>query len=227
MRRPWRRRAGALAALVVLVAVAVAIAVVVERVGPERAVCPGRDSAAVVLDPGHGGNDPGAVNEAAGLVERDLTLVIARRVASILEADGYAVALTRDDNATTLGNSARGRIANACGALVFVSIHLNSVSDPDPNHTLALWATERKDLAFARVMQATLAGALRPGTNLGDGGVREFESGALLRARMPAALVEAVFVSNPEEAARLAEGTSARRDEIAAAIAAGVEAWLR
>lgn len=222
--RRWLR-AGLPIAVVLLLGV-VAAAALVPRLLPDGPDCPGRDSAAVVLDPGHGGDDPGAINRPYRLVERDLTLRIARRTASILEADGYAVALTRDDNATTLGNSERGRIANACGALVFVSIHLNSVDAPEPNHTLALWATAQTDLAFARAMQTTLAARLRPGTNLGDGGVREFESGALLRARMPATLVEAVFLSNPEEAARLAEGTSARLEEIAAAIAAGIEAWL-
>src|SRR5688500_7265869 len=61
--------------------------------------CP-QPGARVMLDPGHGGDDPGAVNEAAGLVERELVLDIARRTEARLERAGYSVALTRDDNAT-------------------------------------------------------------------------------------------------------------------------------
>ena len=187
--------------------------------------CPVR-AATVVLDPGHGGNDPGAVNEAAGLVERDLTLDIAERAAALLRADGYGVALTRRDNETALGNSERGRIANACGALAFVSIHLNSFSEPEPNYAKTFWGVEDKDAAFAAAMQGVLAAELRPGTDLGDSGTEQFESGALLRARMPAALLEPVFLSNPAEAARLADPSGARLDQIAEAIVRGVEDWL-
>ena len=61
----------------------------------------------VCLDPGHGGSDPGAVRGA--LVEKTLTLDIAQRLQALL-APGYEVKLTRADDATTLGNSARAAI---------------------------------------------------------------------------------------------------------------------
>jgi hypothetical protein len=51
--------------------------------------------ARVMLDPGHGGDDPGAINDAAGLVERELVLDIARRTEARLEQAGYSVALSR------------------------------------------------------------------------------------------------------------------------------------
>src|SRR3954451_7369794 len=87
-------------------------------------------TAQVVLDPGHGGDDPGAVNKSFGLTEAEENLTIAQQVASILQRDhGLTVALTRVDNATTLGNSARGAIANACHASLYVSIHLNAADD--------------------------------------------------------------------------------------------------
>lgn len=88
----------------------------------------------MVLDPGHGGSDAGAINQEYGLLEKDLTLAIATRVAEILQADGYTVALTRSTD-VSLGNSERGAIANACGASAFVEIHLNGSNDPNVNYT--------------------------------------------------------------------------------------------
>ncbi len=226
-RQPPDRRTVTIAALAaVAVLLALGLAVVLLLLDHDRVPCP-TGSAAVVLDPGHGGEDPGAVNEAAGLVEKDLTLEIARRTATLLRAEGHSVALTRDDDRTIAANSPRGQVANACGASVYVSVHLNAVANPDPNYVLTLWGEERKDRAFAEAMQTAMTAELRPGTNLGDIGVDHLANGGLLAARMPAALVEPVFLSNPEEAARLAHPDGRRREQIASAIAAGIFGWLR
>ncbi len=193
---------------------------------PPAVACPVAGPVTVVLDPGHGGIDPSALNDAYGLVERDLTLAVAERAAAILRARGHTVALTRSDNATALGNSERGDVANACGARLFVSIHFNSFTQPEVNYTKTFWGVREKDEAFSQTMNATLVAALAPGTNLSDGDVEEFGTGSLLRALMPGTLVETVFLSNPEEAARLADPGGARLDAIAAAIASGVEGSL-
>jgi N-acetylmuramoyl-L-alanine amidase len=185
-----------------------------------------RPAASVVLDPGHGGDDPGAVNEAAGLTERDAVLDIARRAEALLEAAGYSVALTRNDDATGYLNTPRGQIANLCHAFAYVSIHLNSFDDPEPNYAKTFWGIEAKDAAFAATMQAALVSRLQPGTDLGDSGLEQLENGGLLTARMPAVLVEPVFLSNPDEAARLTDPGGERRQAIAQAIADGVEAWF-
>src|ERR671916_64124 len=188
--------------------------------------CP-EPGARVMLDPGHGGDDPGAINEAAGLVERELVLDIARRTEALLEQAGYSVALTRDDSATGYANTPRGVMANLCHAVVYVSIHLNSFGEPEPNYAKTFWGVEAKDAAFAAVMQAALVSRLQPGTDLGDSGLEVLENGGLLTAHMPAVLIEPVFLSNPEEAARLADPAGERRQAIAAAVANGVDTWLR
>jgi len=188
--------------------------------------CP-RPGARVMLDPGHGGDEPGAINDAAGLVERELVLDIARRTKARLEEAGYSAALTRNDNATGYANTPRGVIANACHAALYVSIHLNSFGEPEPNYAKTFWGIEEKDAAFASVMQAALVTRLQPGTDLGDSGLEVLENGGLMTARMPAVLVEPVFLSNPEEAARLADPAGERREAIAAAVTDGVDAWLR
>ena len=182
------------------------------------ATCPVAGGAQVVLDPGHGGADPGAINSTYGLEEEDLTLEIARLTRSILVTNGYSVALTRDDD-YGLGNSERGEIANACGAQVFVEIHLNGSSDPSVNYSQTFWGKKRKDLEFSQVMSGALSSL-----GITNNGTGQFANGGLLQATMPSTLVEAVFLTNDGEGEQLAAGT--RQGEIANAIAAGVMAFL-
>jgi N-acetylmuramoyl-L-alanine amidase len=80
----------------------------------------------VVLDPGHGGDQDGALSP-EGLKEKELTLQIAQRVGAALRKRGMKVVLTRtSDLAVPLAN--RPAIANAIQADIFVSIHLNSMA---------------------------------------------------------------------------------------------------
>ncbi len=79
----------------------------------------------VVLDPGHGGRDAGAV--ANGLKEKDLVLDVARRAARRLRAAGATVILTRNSDCF-VSLSERSRIANRTPGAVFVSIHANALS---------------------------------------------------------------------------------------------------
>jgi N-acetylmuramoyl-L-alanine amidase len=83
-----------------------------------------RAVARLVVDPGHGGKDTGAVGP-NGLKEKEVTLDVARRVASILGAQGIQVVLTRDDD-TFVSLEERTARANAFGADLFVSIHCNA-----------------------------------------------------------------------------------------------------
>jgi N-acetylmuramoyl-L-alanine amidase len=184
------------------------------------ATCP-TGSAQVVLDPGHGGSDVGAVNQIYGLQEKVLTLDVANRAAAILTGTyGYSVALTRYTE-VDLGNSARGAVANACGAQVFVSIHFNGSSDSSVDYTKTFWGKKRKDLAFNQTMNAAMNALGIP-----NNGVGQFANGGLLTATMPSVLVETVFITSDAEGQLLADPTSGRQDQIAAAIASGIAAWL-
>ena len=78
----------------------------------------------VVLDPGHGGTDPGAVG--GGVREKDVTLDVATRVKALLEEGHLAVSMTRDGD-TTLSLKDRVLLANAKRPDLFVSIHVNSL----------------------------------------------------------------------------------------------------
>jgi N-acetylmuramoyl-L-alanine amidase len=86
----------------------------------------------VVIDPGHGGSDEGTVYEQGEfrIAEKDVTLNLARRVASQLQARGFSVTLTRDkDQEVPLPD--RTALANRLKADVFISLHMNSTHNID------------------------------------------------------------------------------------------------
>ncbi len=174
--------------------------------------------ATVVLDPGHGGDEPGAVG-VNGLTEATLNLAVAERTKAVLEAQGATVVLTRTgDYRITIG--ARADIVRALGPPVFISIHHNGGSDgpserPGTETFFQIASPESRRLSgivyeellalFATYQgipwQAdTDAGAkFRPNSSGGDyyGILRQ-------TAGVPAVLSEAAFLSNPPEAELLA-----------------------
>lgn len=81
----------------------------------------------IVLDPGHGGNDPGAQGP-SGLKEKDVTLAVAHKVAPILARQGIQVTLTRDEDRYVTLEERTAR-ANTFGADLFVSIHCNAAEN--------------------------------------------------------------------------------------------------
>ncbi len=82
----------------------------------------------IVLDPGHGGKDPGAI--ANGMKEKDIVLDIAKRLGPILKKDlGCEVILTRSDD-TFIPLEERTAIANTQGADLFISLHINAHPSP-------------------------------------------------------------------------------------------------
>ncbi|MGH0038465.1 MAG: N-acetylmuramoyl-L-alanine amidase [Myxococcota bacterium] len=94
-------------------------------VGPlSRLPLPARRIRTVVLDPGHGGRDPGAIG-VDGLREKDVNLRLAHKLAPRLEAAGFRVVMTRDDD-TTLSLEERTAIAESEGGDLFVSLHANA-----------------------------------------------------------------------------------------------------
>lgn len=173
----------------------------------------------IVLDPGHGGSDSGAVN---GLLrEADVTLDIANRLKTLLEADGATVYLTRDCDCDKSNND-RYTLANSVGGNVLVSIHLNGSGDPSKNGTMSLWGKKNKDLNLTTIMHQ----ALYPSLGVSDLGITNFASGVLLKSEMPATIAETVFITNSLEYQRLIDGTGQRQEEIAQNLANGLKNWF-
>ena len=166
------------------------------------------DPRLIVIDPGHGGNDPGAINEAAGLTEKNLTLTISKRLKTDLQRAGWHVALTRDGDyevGDPGGNDkqelqARCDIANAGGARLFISVHINASVSGDPNGvTTYFWRDDAR--AFAGAVQNALAA----GTGLRSDGVIRNNFYVIHHTMMPGVLVEAAYLSNSHDAQLLAQ----------------------
>jgi N-acetylmuramoyl-L-alanine amidase len=86
----------------------------------------------VVLDAGHGGNDPGA-SAASHLAEKEVTFDVASRLRTLLERGGFEVVITRNDD-RLIPLRDRARIANTSDGDIFVSIHVNSLASGKANH---------------------------------------------------------------------------------------------
>ncbi len=89
-----------------------------------RAAFPVSKIKKIVIDPGHGGRDPGAIGR-SGLKEKKVNLDIAKRLHNILKAEGVEVVMTRSGD-TFVSLAARAQIANDSGSDLFLSIHANA-----------------------------------------------------------------------------------------------------
>ncbi len=182
----------------------------------------------VVLDAGHGGTDSGAVNAGYNLTEKEQTLNVARRTKFLLEADGYAVCMTRTSNSETLSNRDRYTYANTTGARVLVSVHMNGASNSSTDYTTTLFGKWRKDKELANTIFNSLSTlpAADGTTKIATRTPYSFASGVLLKSNMPATIAETVFITNDREARLLSDGTGTRQQQIAEALKVGIEGYL-
>jgi N-acetylmuramoyl-L-alanine amidase len=116
-----------------------------------------------MIDPGHGGYDPGT-QSASGILEKDVALNISRRVLSALKTRGVRAQLTRDSD-DFIALSERTRRANAADADLFVSIHLNSSPNPETTGIEVYYlnnTTDRATIRLARMENASVTAASAP-----------------------------------------------------------------
>ena len=125
----------------------------------------------VVIDAGHGGVDPGAINAVTGLREKDVTLRIARSIRGALLASGRVrVALTRDDDRYLVLRERYG-IARRLKASLFISVHCDSVGSGDASGASVYTLSEvASDKEAARLAMRENKADVIAGVNLGDAG---------------------------------------------------------
>lgn len=181
----------------------------------------------VVLDPGHGGNDPGKVG-ANSVKEKDVNLQIAMKTKKLLENEGVRVIMTRDKDQDLAGDldhnrkvqdmKARVKLINDAMPALTVSIHQNSYQDPSVKGAQVFYYSHSKEAERAAeiLKQALLT--------VEESGTREKKAAdsyyLLKKTEVPVVIVECGFLSNPEEAKRLAD--SAYQKELAKAVAKGI-----
>ncbi|MEX0268817.1 N-acetylmuramoyl-L-alanine amidase [Leptolyngbyaceae cyanobacterium UHCC 1019] len=179
---------------------------------------PANGRSVVVIDPGHGGPDPGAVG-IGGLKETDIVLDISRQVTALLERQGVTVIQTRNAE-YDLGLEPRVQMANKANAAIFVSIHANAISlaRPDINGLETYYFNSGKALAV------TVHRTILEELGIPDRRVRSSRFYVLRRTSMPSILIETGFVTGAADAARLRD--AGFRSRMAAAIAKGILRYL-
>jgi N-acetylmuramoyl-L-alanine amidase len=218
--RAWTTVTAAILAAILLTTAAFATGAGAQEQPP----CSGK----VVLDPGHGGSDSGAVNTKYGLTEKEQTLIVANKLEALLEGDGCTVYMTRTSNSQTLSNNDRYTYANTTGARILISIHMNGSTSASTDYTTTLFGKWRKDKELANTVFGSLS-TLPAANGTGTIATRKpysFASGVLLKSDMPATIAETVFITSDREGQLLSNGTGTRQQQIAQALRVGIEDYL-
>ncbi|MBH8566147.1 N-acetylmuramoyl-L-alanine amidase [Nostoc sp. CENA67] len=178
-----------------------------------------RGKVVVIIDPGHGGKDSGAIG-IGGVREKDIILPIGARVAQILQQNGVQVVMTRSSDYFV---SLQGRVAMAekVNADVFVSIHANSAGAGRPDVSGLETYYYDSGLGLARIVHRSILQSL----NVRDRGVRRARFYVLRKSSMPSILVETGYLTGREDIAKLK--TTTYQNQMAEAIARGVLQYLR
>lgn len=191
----------------------------------------------VVIDPGHGGDEPGAVG-AGALREADLNLAVAKAAFDVLTTDGVSVILTRNSD-TRLTLASRAAIARSVGARAFVSIHHNAAPDgPSDKPGTEVWyqVSDPESRRLSGIVYEEVLSAL---SEYDIDWVADSDAGAKVRLNSrgtdyygilressgtPTALAELAFLSNPSEE-RLLSTEAVQRVE-GQAVASAIERYL-
>ena len=176
----------------------------------------------VVIDPGHGNIDPGAIG-IGGLKETDIVLSISLEVARLLQQQGIQVYMTRTDESRDVDLAPRVALAEQVRANVFVSIHANSIdlTRPDVNGVETYYApgsTAGADLA------QTVLSSITSSVNISSRGMHSARFYVIRKTSMPSTLIETGFVTGAQDAQKLADPVF--RQQMAAAIARGIIEYL-
>jgi N-acetylmuramoyl-L-alanine amidase len=193
--------------------------------------------AVVILDPGHGGQDSGAM--CGGVLEKDLSLDVARRIDRLLNSEGIATLMTRVGD-TYVSLADRAAFANRAGKSIFVSIHFNEDNQPVTSGVETYYAAHQITagsflaswLPFvwrpfsdspnpeSQNLAGTIQEALVARTRSIDRGTQARQFFVIANVTSPAVLIEGGFLTNKEDISKLA--TEDYRNQIAAAVADGI-----
>ncbi|MFZ5966088.1 MAG: N-acetylmuramoyl-L-alanine amidase [Bacillota bacterium] len=178
----------------------------------------------IVIDPGHGDKDPGAISTNLKLKEKDLNLDVSKRLAKLLENAGFTVVMTRKDD-TFVDLYGRSDIANNLGADAFVSVHFNALpTKTDMNGIEMLYngSDPQKDSEnFARVMLQEVVKELKAT----DRGIIERPNLVVIReTKMPAVLAEMGYLTNSYEESLIS--TDEYRQKCAQALFNGITRYF-
>jgi len=172
----------------------------------------------IILDPGHGGDDPGAF-AANGTPEKILTLKTAQATAALFRAAGATVYLTRDeDRRSNLKEVVE--FANKTGADIFISIHYNSTYNSGISGTETYYFNPISKKFAGRMHEAIVRSINRK-----DRGLHRVRFYTVKNTTMPSVLLEPLYLSNPDE--ERSARSSGYQAELAEDIVRGVKSYFR
>lgn len=191
-----------------------------------------KDKKIIVIDPGHGGFDPGkvGVNE---VLEKDINLKISLLLKDVLESEGYEVILTRKEDCGLYGSTdsnkkradmqKRVEIINSSNAVLAVSIHQNSFEQESSKGAQVFYHQEsEKGKVLGETLQETIKSVIADGNHRV---AKANDSYYMLRkTQCPLVIVECGFLSNQAEAKLLTEDEYQKK--MAGAIRDGIKKYL-
>lgn len=191
------------------------------------------ETVTIVIDPGHGGRDPGKVG-VNGALEKDINLTISLMLKSLLEQQDIHVIMTReediglysenDSNKKRADLNNRIKLINESGALFAISIHQNSFTqEPVKGAQVFFHAQSEEGRKLAGLLQETIK------ETISDGNHRKAKSNEsyfmLKKTECPLVIIECGYLSNYKEAAMLI--TEEYQEKMAEAISLGIQEYLK
>ena len=201
---------------------------VIDMIAPRLKPSPARGHT-VVIDPGHGGSDSGAIGY-TGLPEKVVALAVSKRTEALLQAAGAHAIMTRteDTDVSYAGDTSSGELQARVDvslehpeAELFLSVHCNSFTNPDA-HGMETYYYPKTDADeyFATLLNEELAAA----GGLYNRGVKYAKFYVLRHTEIPASLVELGFLSNPHEEDLLAN--AGYQEKLAQALVRAIERYF-
>lgn len=191
----------------------------------------GASGKTILIDPGHGGEDPGAT--ANGISEKDINLSVAHKLKKCIEDNGGTAVMTREEDRSTGGDGKfskledlkkRRNMAKECGADIFVSIHMNKFTQEKYKGAQVFYSASNEE---SRILGEAIQKALPEILNDGNTRVAKKSDGNIFilnNVLVPSVIVECGFLSNSEEAEKLKN--EEYQDKMAQAIYAGIENYF-
>ena len=192
----------------------------------------------VIIDAGHGGEDPGKVSNYSDLREKDLNLIIALKTKELLEKENYTVIMTRQEDKLEYAEGTtniiekrrqdlnrRKKVMDESGAAIVVSIHFNGFNQTQYYGAQTFYppnSAESKKLA--EILQKSLKDTCDPENNR-EPQLKKDPIIILVDLKTPTVIVECGFLSNAQEEKKL--GTGEYQDKLAAAITAGIQEYFK
>ena len=169
----------------------------------------------IVVDAGHGGRDQGT--SAGDILEKDINLLVAKKLAKKLEDAGALVIFTREDD-TKIGLEERAAFANENKADLFISLHCNYCEDDAGVQGLECYY--REDSEEGQALADRIVQSVQEEEKIGNRGTRTANFRVLRKTDMPAVLVEMGYLSNRSEREKMTD--DAYQELLADRIAEGI-----